>query len=342
MVTLSPRDRVWTAIRHRQPDRVPYQISYTVPARRRLEEYYGTAKLDELLGNHLAKYKARPPDELGWIPDRPGFWRDEWGIVWNRTVDRDIGVVEAYPLKGRSLNGLTVPDPLTPVRYAALPAFIEANQQRFRYVSFGMSLFERAWSLRGMADLMVDMIEAPKWVDELLDTILAFDLTVVEEMVKYDIDGLLYGDDWGQQRGLIFGPRLWRRFIKPRVAQMYAAVNQAGKAVMIHSCGKVQELFPDLIELGLDIFNPFQPDVMDPYEIKRQYGDRLSFFGGVSVQHLLPHGTPQEIRDEVHQLMDHVGRDGGFIIAPSHDMPGDIPVENMVAFIEAARAGGSA
>ena len=337
MADLSPRERVWTALKHRQPDRVPYQISCTVPSRRKLEEYYGTVELDDLIGNHLAKFKARPPDELGWIPDRPGFWRDEWGIVWNRTVDRDIGVPETHLLRARSLAGLAVPDPLSPVRYAALPAWIKVNRDRFRYVSFGMSLFERAWSLRGMADLLVDMIEAPEWVDELLDTILAFDLAVVEEMLKYEIDGLLYGDDWGQQRGLIFGPRLWRRFIKPRVAQMYSAVKRAGKVVMIHSCGRVQELFPDLIEVGLDVFNPFQPDVMDPYEMKRRYGDRLSFFGGVSVQHLLPHGTPAEIRSEVRRMMDEVGRDGGFIVAPSHDMPGDIPLENMLAFIETVR-----
>jgi uroporphyrinogen decarboxylase len=337
MATTSPRDRVLTALQHRQPDRAPYHISCTAPARRKLEEHYGTTGLDDLIGNHLEKYKARSPDELGWIPDRPGFWRDEWGVTWNRTVDVDIGMVESYLLRERSLADLVVPDPLTPVRYAALPAFIEKSRDRFRYVSFGMSLFERAWSLRSMADLLVDMIEAPRWVDELLDTILAFDLAVVEEMLKYDIDGLLYGDDWGQQRGLIFSPRLWRRFIKPRVAQMYGAVKRAGKAVMIHSCGRVQELFPDLIEVGLDVFNPFQPDVMDPYEMKRQYGDRLSFFGGVSVQHLLPHGTPAQIRAEVRRLMDEVGRDGGFIIAPSHDMPGDIPVENMVAFIETVR-----
>jgi uroporphyrinogen decarboxylase len=333
----SPRDRVLTALRHRQPDRVPYQISCTAPARRKLEAHYGTAALDDLIGNHLAKYKARPPDDLGWLNDRPGFWRDEWGITWNRTVDRDIGVVETTLLRERSLAGLTVPDPLSPVRFAALPAWIEGNRDRFRYISFGMSLFERAWSLRGMENLLVDMIEAPEWVDELLDTILAFDLAVVEEMLKYDIDGLLYGDDWGQQRGLIFGPRFWRRFIKPRVARMYGAVKRAGKAAMIHSCGRVQELFPDLIEVGLDVFNPFQPDVMDPYEMKRRYGDRLSFFGGVSVQHLLPHGTPDEIRSEVRRLMHEVGRDGGFIVAPSHDMPGDIPVENMVAFIETVR-----
>ena len=94
-------------------------------------------------------------------------------------------------------------------------------------------------------------------------------------MLRYDIDGVKFGDDWGQQNGLIFGGRLWRRFIKPRLARMYGMVKRAGKAVMIHSCGRVQELFPDLIELGLDVFNPFQPEVMDPYEMKRQFGREL-------------------------------------------------------------------
>jgi uroporphyrinogen decarboxylase len=335
---MTPRDRVWSAIRHQQPDRVPYHISWTAPARQKLQAHYGTADLDALLGNHMAKYRARPPDADCWLADRPGYWQDEWGVLWNRTLDRDIGIVERYQLQERALAGLRLPDPLDPKRYAGLPAYIAANQDRFRYISLGFSLFERAWSLRGMSDLLVDMLEAPAWTDTLFDAILAFDLAVIHEMVQYDIDGILFGDDWGQQRGLLFGPRLWRRYIKPRIAQMYAATRQAGKAVMIHCCGKVQELFPELIEAGLDVFNPFQPDVMDPYEMKRLYGDRLAFYGGMSVQQLLPHGTPGQVRDEARRMMDEVGRGGGFIIGPSHDMPGDIPLENMVALIEAVRA----
>ena len=136
---------------------------------------------------------------------------------------------------------------------------------------------------------------------------------------------------------LCFSKRQWRYFVKPRVARLYAASRAAGKAVFIHSCGKVQELFPELIELGLDVFNPFQPEVMDPYAIKRQFGSQLSFYGGVSIQQLLPFGTPAQIKTEVRRLMDEVGRGGGFIVAPSHDMPGDIPLENLLAFITAAR-----
>jgi uroporphyrinogen decarboxylase len=163
-------------------------------------------------------------------------------------------------------------------------------------------------------------------------------MAVLERMLDHPFDGVLFGDDWGQQRGLMFGARRWRQFIKPRVAEMYRKVANAGRAVCIHSCGKVQDLFPELIDMGLDVFNPFQPEVMDLREMKAQYGDRLTFYGGVSVQQLLPFGSPAEVRDEVRRLIDDLGPGGGFIIAPSHEMPGDIPLENMLAFIETVQA----
>ncbi len=157
-------------------------------------------------------------------------------------------------------------------------------------------------------------------------------------MLEQPFDGVLFGDDWGQQRGLMFGAKRWRQFIKPRAAAMYKRVAAAGKAVCLHSCGKVQDLFPELIEIGLQVFNPFQPEVMDLQEMKSRYGDALTFYGGVSVQQLLPFGTPRQVRDEVRRLMDTLGRGGGFIVAPSHDMPGDVPLENLLAFIETVRA----
>jgi uroporphyrinogen decarboxylase len=333
LANITPRQRVWQSIQHQQPDRVPWHFGLTTPARAKLEAHYGTTDLDTILDQHIVKYRSRLP----YIEIRPDYFLDEFGVVWNRTVDKDIGVVEKYLLKDRSLSGFKFPDPHDPKRLAALPAFLESNPNRFRILNFGFSLFERAWMLRGMEDLMVDMLEAPEFVDELLDAILEFDLAILADVLQYDIDGVQFGDDWGQQNGLLFGARLWRRFIKPRVAQLYATTKKAGKAVLIHSCGKVQELFPELIELGLDVFNPFQPEVMDPYEIKKRFGSQLSFYGGVSIQKLLPYGTPQQIHGEVKRLMSAIGENGGFIISPSHDMPGDIPLENMLAFIDAVR-----
>jgi uroporphyrinogen decarboxylase len=336
MAEITPRERVWQSIRHKQTDRVPWHFPCTIPTRIKLENHYGTKDLASVLDQNIVKFSARANQPA--LEIKPDFFRDEFGVVWNRTVDKDIGAVEEFLLKDRSLKGFKFPNPHDPNRSVALAAFAQANQNRFRLFSFSFSLFERAWILRGMEDFLVDMLEAPAFVDELLDAILEYDLAILEDVLKCDFDGVSFGDDWGQQNGLLFGPRLWRRFIKPRVAQLYDVTKKSGKAVFIHSCGKVQSLFPELIELGLDVFNPFQPEVMDPYEIKKQYGSQLCFYGGVSVQKLLPYGTAEEIRVEVKHLMEEVGQGGGFIVAPSHDMPGDIPLENLLTFIDTVRA----
>jgi len=162
-------------------------------------------------------------------------------------------------------------------------------------------------------------------------------LGIIEASVQFDIDAMMFGDDWGQQRGLLMGPRLWRRFIKPRIREMYQASKSAGKFVFIHSCGDVKELFPDLIECGLDCFNPFQPEVMDVFEMKRQYGQDLCFYGGISTQKTLPYGTPDDVRAEVQANIERVGANGGYIASPAHAIPGDAPPENIDAMIQVLR-----
>ncbi len=333
--SITPCMRVWQSIQHTQPDIVPYQINTTLPARAKLEAHYGTKHLDDLLDNHIVRYKSR----LEYEPlAEPGMFLDEWGVVWNKTVDKDLGVPANQVLPERDLGSLTVPDPLDPRRYAGLPGYFAANASRFKLFSVSFSLFERAWTLRGMAALMTDMVEAPAFVEALLDRIFDWNVAVLDQMLQHPFDGVLFGDDWGQQRGLMFGAKRWRQFIKPRVAALYRKVAEAGRAVCIHSCGKVQDLFPELIDIGLQVFNPFQPEVMDLHDMKARYGDRLTFYGGVSIQQLLPFGTPQQVRDQVRRLLDDLGRGGGFIIAPSHEMPGDIPLENMLAYIETVQA----
>ncbi len=335
MTPITPRERVYRALGHQQPDRVPYHLSYTAPARQKLEAFYGTTALDDVIGNHLVRYKARCDDYL--VEIGPDLWRDEFGVVWDRRCDPDIGAVANCVFERRSLAGYTWPDPHLPCRYSRLPDFIHTNAERFRVVNLGKSLFERAWSMRGLETLLIDMLEAPEFAEDLLDAITEFNLATIGELLRYDIDAVMFGDDWGTQRGLLFSPGLWRRMIKPRIARMYAAVHAGGKKVFIHCCGKVQSLFPELIELGVDVFNPFQPEVMDLEAVKAQFGQQLSFYGGMSIQQIMPFGTPDEVRDEARRLIEVLGRGGGYILAPSHDMPGDIPVENMVALIEAAQ-----
>ena len=327
------KERVTAALRHQQPDVCPWSLGFTQPAAEKLAAYWGVADPYSRVGNHIAGFAAVRPDY--WTEVSPDHWRDEWGAVWDRTMDKDIGNVVNRMLPEPTLEGYEWPDPDDPQRWAHVPASLESHPDEFVMVDLGFSLFERAWILRGMASLLMDMVEHPAFVDELLDRICDYNVAIATRAARYGIDCVHFGDDWGQQRGMIMGPRLWRRFLKPRLERQYAAVKAAGKFVSIHCCGDIQEVLPDLIEIGLDCFNPFQPEVIDVFAAKREFGDRLSFFGGVSTQHLLPYGTPTEVKEQAKRLMAEVGKDGGYIIAPAHAIPGDAPAENMAALIEA-------
>jgi len=166
--------------------------------------------------------------------------------------------------------------------------------------------------------------------------VLEFNLEVIRLGLQAcpDLDGVIFGDDFGTQTGVMMGPALWREMLAPRLARQYAAVRERGRKVFIHSCGKVDELFEDLVDMGLDCFNPFQPEVMDVFELKKRFAGRLAFYGGISTQQLLPYGTPEEVREKVAELLERLGREGGYIAAPAHAVPGDAPAENLHAMIE--------
>jgi uroporphyrinogen decarboxylase len=248
-------------------------------------------------------------------------------------VDKDIGNVEGCVLPEPTLDGYRFPDPLDRRFFADIPQKIARFPDRFRVFQIGFSLYERAWTLRGMANLMMDFLDHPGFVRRLFDRIADYNIAQVEEALKYDIDAVYFGDDWGQQHGLQMGPRLWREFVLPVLQRMYGTVRAAGKFVMIHSCGDVDELFDDLVAAGVNCFNPFQPEVMDVYVLLPRYRGRLAFHGGLSTQRTLPFGAVDDVRREVERLLE-LGRDGGYIFAPAHDVEGDVPLQNMLAAVE--------
>ncbi len=332
---MTRRERVIKALEFEETDFVPWQISMTGPARQSFADYVGHGDIEEILGNHL--YDVCDVGMDGMSEERPGFFRDEFGVLWDRTVDRDIGNPCEMPLSLPTLEGCTWPDPTDEHRFEQIADSIERGKDRFLVCDVGFSLFERAWTMRGMQNLLVDMLRHEDFVHELMDAICEWNMAYVARVLEHPIDAVLFGDDWGHQRGLIMGPTLWRKFIKPRIARMYGQVRDAGRMVYIHSCGKVDELFDELVEIGLNIFNPFQPDVMDTFALARRYKGRLAFCGGISVQRLLPYGTPEEVRGEVLRILREIGAGGGYIAAPSHAIPKDVPVENIMALWETLR-----
>lgn len=329
---MNNKERVLASVRHRQPDKIPYNIGFTYKAGQKMAAYYGDPNFAARLNNCFASLGTSPAN--AWRETAPDIWEDEFGVQWNRSVDKDIGVVCNCRVTPETLAEYKFPDPADPSRYAAYPAFIAAHPADCLEAGIGFSLFERAWTLAGMETILEGMVANPEFVHEFLDRIMDYNLQIIDRACSYPIDVMHFGDDWGQQTGLIMGPKLWREFIKPRIRQMYQRVKARGKIVSIHSCGKVDEVFPDLIEIGLDIFNPFQPEVMDVFAMKRKYGDRLTFYGGISTQKTLPFGTVQQVKDEVRRLLDQVGKDGGYIASPAHAIPGDAKPENVAAMLE--------
>lgn len=333
---MGARQNVVDALEHRQPAKVPYHVDFTQAAAERMAEYLGDPNFRSKIGNSIRFLDCSPAG--GWREVAPDIWEDQFGVRWNRTVDKDIGVVCNRMVTPETVEEYRFPDPDDPSRFSYYPEILAKSADFYVVANMGFSLFERAWTLAGMETVLMAMVSEPEFVHRLLDRILEFNLRLIDNICAFDVDAVEFGDDWGDQRGLMMGPILWREFIKPRIRQMYQRVKSRGKRVFIHSCGKVDSVFPDLIECGLDVFNPFQPEVIDVFEAKAKYGSELSFYGGISVQRTLPHGTPQQVKDEVRRLLDVVGAGGGYIAAPSHAIPGDAKPDNIVAMLEVLQA----
>lgn len=333
MAKISKREVVKLAIEWRKPPYVPWSFSFTQEAAEKLNKFYKTDNLDEVLENHIL-----------WLGDVIGFfenmgddnYKDVFGVVWDRSEDKDIGIVKNCVLSEPDISGLVLPDPCDKRFFEDIPESLKKHGDRFRIYAIGFSLFERAWTLRGMENLLMDFYENPDFVRKLLRKIADYNIEEIKKALTFDIDAVHFGDDWGQQHGLIMGPALWREFILPELRRTYKVVKDAGKYVSIHSCGDVDELFDDLVDIGLNSFNPFQPEVMDTSSLFEKYRGRLAFFGGLSTQKILPYGSPEDVRRESSRLLS-MGANGGYIFAPAHAVEGDVPLENMLAFIDAAR-----
>lgn len=345
---MNEKERVKRCISFEETDKVPWQIDCTTQMAERFVQYRSLAGgkpvseregyhdthtfLNDCFGNHLCYVRTeRPYSAEGF---KPGILRDEWGVLWDRSIDRDIGIPINTVLEGMDLSALKVPDPLDPVRYANFELTISANPHRYLIAKISRCLFERAWSLRGMQNLLIDFKQNPAFVHELFGAITEFNLKVLERLGQFPVDGVRFADDWGGQQGLLMSPDTWRSFIRPYLARMYQQAHRQGYDVLIHSCGNISALLDDLIEIGVNVFNPLQPEAMDIESVMVKHSGRLAFWGGLSLQKTLPFGTPQEVKKEVRHRLELGRKFGGYIVAPSHDMPPDVPLENIEAMVE--------
>lgn len=329
------RELVIEALQHKKLDILPHHFGLTKIAAEKLQNYYG-GDLEDYLNNYLRIFFFDRPDIWEWIDSN--VVQDLWGVQWDRSIDKDIGIPRNSIFPEPDMNYWN-PPAIDETLFRALKNKIKQESDTFTIVALSFfTLYDRAWTLRGgIESFLIDMVKNPHFAHELLDAITEWSIRATEGIVKIPgVDAILFSDDWGQQSGLLMGQRLWRTYIEPRVRKLFDAVKKSGKFLSIHSCGKVQELFPRLIDMGLDLFNPFQPEVMDVFAMHERYGSKLSFWGGLSVQKTLPLGTPEDVKREILQLWT-MGKKGGYILSPAHDVPSDVPVENLVTLVETVR-----
>lgn len=334
-MTLTHKERLRRAILHEPVDRLPTQINYTARQGERMAAHFGVAvdQLPARLDNHL--YRLDISSAAHHNEDR-SIKFDWWGAGFD--TGEEGYFVRVSPLQeDQNLDALTWPDPAAPgLLDEAAAAIIADAGQHFLAPNFGWALFERAWSLRGLVEFMMDMAGDPQYAGELLDRVTEIQLVLIYRFLALGVDGFYFGDDYGGQANMLIAPKMWRSLIKPRLARLFEPIRAAGLPILMHSDGHIEPILPDLLEIGLNMYNPVQPEVTDFAWLRRSFGNRLAYYGGVSTQTVMPFGSPDEVCAAVQMAASQLAPEHtGLLIAPSHRMMSDIPMHNVDALLAA-------
>jgi uroporphyrinogen-III decarboxylase len=356
------RDRVLMALNHTEPDRCPMQISFTPEFAARLE---GDLKLRDQGfhnphggGNTYVLERTLDEDMLltsvGWVNGyyQEGYqavdhYQDEWGVTW-RTIEYQTQFgngkytePSGHPLADdREIDSYNAPDPNRSCLYAEARRVVESYKSEYWIVGVTpTTIFETAWALRGFEQLLIDMATDPGKANVVLDFPYQYHKIVTENLVKLGVDMIWLGDDVGEQKTMLMSPRMWRAYLKPRMAELISSLRLINPQIKVayHTDGVVYPIIPELIEIGIDVLNPIQPMAMDPEKLKAEYGNRLCFWGSMDIQHTLPFGAPQDVKEEVLTRVRTIGRGGGLIIGPTHNVQLDTPLENFWAMVDTIR-----
>jgi len=347
------KERTLAAINYEEPDRVPICAWYTPEAEKKLLVDLG---LDT---SRTETYKSSGgilPLEMGhdflitWIGPCTGYYAqetpeyfDEWGIGWKWFKNPSGGSYTEmvyHPLAGDDdLSRLHIPDFADDTRYEGSREMIAKYGDKYAIMGgIACTLFELAWYLRGLEKFLEDMLINKDYAHELLERLMIWVLTAGRKLIELGVDIIWVGDDAGMQDRMLIHPKLWREFLKPRYARIFSEFRKVNPNIKIafHSDGYIEPIIPDFIEIGLNILNPVQPKAMDPARLKKLYGDKLTFWGCVDIQEVLPFGTPEDVEKEVRLRIQTVGKGGGLLLAPAHNIQPDVKIENILAFYRAA------
>jgi uroporphyrinogen decarboxylase len=374
MAGMTSRERVEAALNHRGPDRVPLDIgggqstSLVVEAYQNLKEHLGisaperhlqkiyrVARLDEdamvHLGSDVRPVILRPPRDWTPPPSEPGTIIDEFGVKWRQAFFEGgfyWEVVES-PLAEATVSDVEShpwPDPLDPGRYEGLAEEVEHLYKNTPYALLGdcgfKNFFEICWSLMGMERALIDLVADQGFYRAVFDKLFEINTAATKRFLEITgpyLTAIRTSDDLATQDSLLMSPRTYRQLIKPYHTRYFALIKEWTDAkIFFHTCGNVVPLLDDLVEAGIEVLNPVQATTWDdPAKVKARYGDRISFWGGIDSQRVLPYGTPEEVREQVRLRIQQFGPRGGYVAGSVHLMQADVPPQNVIAMSEAVR-----
>lgn len=345
---MTSKERVAMAIAHEEPDRVPVCATYVPEIQEKLEgKYQPTGDLGVALGNDMVKISSGLENSF-YYKDTPEYVCP-YGITW-RNIANETGhfsEIHKFPLAGdeSKIYDYVMPKvaDATDVLEATRKAVAQYGKEKWIIGSCQCSVFEAAWYLRGLDTFLMDMAMEEDYVEVLLDKVMTFPLEMGLRYIDMGVDMVWLGDDIATQQHMMMSPAMWRTYFKPRYAKMFAAFKAKNPNIKIcyHSCGNLEAVVDELVEIGLDVLNPIQPMAMNPAQFKKRFGKKLTMYGAMDVQQVMPFGTPAQVREEVKSLIQDCAPGGGFILSPAHHIQSDTSVENVEAFYAAAREFGT-
>ena len=344
-------------VNHQPHDGFLFSASFTPDLDRRLREKYALAS-DADLQQHFGMYRPELVQPKALRPE--GLPEPDYSVYFE-DVDKPegsfinhLGVLEV-PAKFYHFTGYVSPlrnaknfQELERFPFPGQEIFEETGmadkvQQVHRQGRAALTwvghMYEDSWQVRGYEEFLMDLVEKPEWCEFILDKFARRNLQVATASARAGVDYLQTGDDVANQKSMMFSAKTWRRFMKVRWAKVYAAARQIKPDIQIwyHSDGNIMEIIPDLIEIGVTILNPVQPECIDLHEVKKQYGKHLVLDGTIGTQSTMPFSGPEEVKRVVRERKKTLGYDGGLILSPTHILEPEVPLENIAAFVDACR-----
>lgn len=325
---VTSKELVLHAINHDEPQRIPFTLYLAKPLYDKLLNMWGPRPQWPCPADDTIRILW--PVEV--VDISPEMFEDRFGGQWQREHGGYVFINPPLkePIAGRIPKIELVPQ-------SDIAQVLETRKQNpdsFIYYQFSGTFGERLWCLRGLEQTLMDYLLEPHFVHSALDILMDMHIEALDKLLPLPIDGVTFGDDFGSQRGLMISRRIFLDFFKPRLAAMYEKVRLAGKIVMHHTCGDNTEIMADLIDIGLQVFHPLQPEAMDICYSKREFGKYLTFRGGIGTQGDIVFGTPRQARQEVRRAVKILSKGGGYLLETAKPLPEETPIENVKAVID--------